>query len=517
MPDVRHISTQFCRLCFLLFGASLLLLVLRGSFPLLSVVCAVATFWAVARYLPRFAAPIAALSPSAFRRLYYGGLLLLFALQIAAGFALCNDAAQCTFDSSAVLQMAKDLAAGHIPAAANDYFVTYSTNTLCMFVQYWLLCLTTPLGLPAAQSVMLLNALALFGAVFYTVRIARLLWGRCGALTAELCCLLFLPFFIFVPFVYTDTMSAPFVAAVLFYYLRLRRQWKMLSRCGRALNFAVMTLLLPVGCLMKGNAYLLCPALALHFLLTADPRMRLREKATLFAASLFSTAAVIKLFDFFQKTCGLIDFSHYDNYHLPFSMWIMMGLENNGGFALESYQYMYTFPTLAQKSAAALDRIAYSLHRLAASPAALAWLTATKLQTVWGDGLYNASAYATLAPLYHTAASEWLLTGGQFFPLVNGFGQCFYLLLWLGALTTAVSLLRGRMEDNAGSPALLFQVCLLGNLFFFLFWEANERYTFNFSCCLILLFVGWCCRKASSAENTVPAATRHAFGGQHLG
>lgn len=440
--------------------------------------------------LRRFLPLVDRLSPGRWRAVFGGGLALLLALQLGSGFLLLQNLTTSPFDTEAVLRTATELAQGTVPALYNDYFASVDTNVFCMFVLYWMyrpVYLLT--GATAPAWAMGLNVLCLFAAAVCVCGAAGLLWGRRGKAAALVLCLIFLPYYIFTAFVYTDTMAAPLVAGSLWAFLALENRWGRLSRRARLLGCAGLGILVGAAFLMKGNALLLYPAFAVYLALRPGFLAGLRRalSSALAALLLFclGSAAVIFGFNAYKWNCGLLDLSLYESMHTPATHWIMMGLENDGAFNNESFTYTGRYPTIEEKKAANLARIRTNLEHLLSSPQSLAWLFFTKAETDWADGLYTAPQMVNLAPVQRTWLHEWFCVDGTHAGLTADFGQAVYWLLWAGAFAAAVRGILNRRRT--GDHGLFFcTICLLGNLAFLTLWEANARYPFCYSCCLLL-------------------------------
>lgn len=240
---------------------------------------------------------------------------------------------------------------------------------------------------------------------------------------------------------------------------------------------------------MKGNALLLYPAFAVYLALRPGFWAGLRRALSCALAALLlfclGSAAVIFGFNAYKWNCGLLDLSLYESMHTPATHWIMMGLENDGAFNNESFTYTGRYPTIEEKKAANLARIRTNLEHLLSSPQSLAWLFFTKAETDWADGLYTAPQMVNLAPVQRTWLHEWFCVDGTHAGLTADFGQAVYWLLWAGAFAAAARGILNRRRT--GDHGLFFcTICLLGNLAFLTLWEANARYPFCYSCCLLL-------------------------------
>ena len=477
------------------FGSIFLVTGLRGNLsvsPLRLVLLAAlgaGAFWLCRKGLPL----LDGLSARRWDLLFYGGLALLLALQLGSGFLLVQDLTTSPFDTEAVLRTATELAQGIVPAQYNDYFSSVDTNVFCMFVLYWLyrpVYLLT--GSTGPEWAMALNTLFLFFAAFAICRTALGLWGRRGGGAALILCFLFLPFYIFTSFVYTDTMAAGLVAGGLWAFTALVRHWPDLKKAGRLAGCAGLGALLAAAFLMKGNALLLYPAMGAYLLLTLDlpglVRRRWRSALASLLLAALGSAAVLTGFNAYKQNCGLLDFSLYESMHTPITHWIMMGLEHDGAFSNESFAYTAQFPTIEEKKAGNLARIRTNLQHLFGDPQSLAWLVFTKADTDWMDGLFSAPQTTGLAPLRHTWLHEWFSVDGAHASLTADFGQAFYWLVWAGAFLAAVKSLRRRWPGE--NALLLCCLCLLANLAFLTLWEANSRYPFCYCCCMLLPLAG---------------------------
>lgn len=473
------------------FGSIFLAAALRGKLDVSPLRLGFAAGLAAAFFcLARFVFPtLCRLSARVWAGIFWGGLALLLCLQLASGFLLLNDHTTAPFDTEAVYRTAVQLAGGQIPAEYNDYFVCAESNLLCMFFLYWVYRLAFLLGFTLGPALgMVLNTALLWLAALFTCKTAAALWGRAGGAAALLLCFLFLPLYIFTPFLYTDTMAAPLVAATLYGFTRLRQHWAALGIKGRIAHCAGVSALAALAFLMKGNGAVLFPALGLWCLFCLPLKGRGKRILCLLLAAALAATLVIGGFKLYSRNSGLLDFSGYDTLHMPLTHWIMMGLEHDGAYNNESFAYSGSFATAAERRPAILARIGTNLQALFKNPVALVWLMLTKADTDWLDGLYTAPQTAQLNPVRTTALSEWFTANGRHAGLVNDFGQAFYWLLWIGAFWAAAGALRRR--GHPGGAPLLLVLCLLGNLGFLCLWEANARYTFCFFSCLMLLAAG---------------------------
>lgn len=434
------------------------------------------------------------LSRHSWNLLFYGGLTLLFVLQVCSGFLLLQDLTTSPFDTEAVLRTSTQLAQGIIPAEYNDYFSCMDSNVFCMFVFYWLyrpVYLIT--GSTAPHWAMLLNTVFLFVAAFAVCHTAKTLWGRRGGLSALVVCLFFLPYYIFTSFVYTDTLAAPFVACSIWVFTLLCKHWSAMKTAPRVLSVFGLGALVGFGFLAKGNVMLLYPAFGLYLLVRYNvvQLFRAHWKTVLctLAAFLLGSGIAVNGFNVYKQTCGLLNYELYESVHIPVSHWIMMGLEHNGAFHQESFQYTAQYPTIAEKKEAIAARIQSNLTHLLQSPKSLVWLMYTKAETNWMHGLFTAPVMANFSPVQRTWLSEWFVSDGAHLDITENFGQAFYWLIWGAAFWAAVRSIR--QPTWRGAPlTLLCAICLLGNLAFLSLWESNSRYAFCYSCCMLLPLCG---------------------------
>ena len=259
---------------------------------------------------------------------------------------MLNDHTTAPFDTEAVYRTATQLAAGQVPAEYNDYFVSCESNTLCMFVLYWLYRLV-------------FSAWGLFEpGVGHAAEHRAAVAGRAGSPAKPPCCSGAGPAGRgagALPAVFALYIFTPFCTPTPW----PRRWWppRSIGLCGCAalgVSFAQGAPCArggswraagpglfnegqrPGACARAGALVPFQPALKGHG----------RQALGLVLAVALAAGLVIGGFKAYVRGCGLIDFSGYDALHMPLTHWIMMGLEHDGAYNSESFVYSGSYPTV---------------------------------------------------------------------------------------------------------------------------------------------------------------------------
>lgn len=224
------------------------------------------------------------------------------------------------------------------------------------------------------------NLLLIQLGVLLLYRTTKKLLGLAWASAALVFSLLFTPLITYGPIFYTDTLSFPLAAGMLYAYVL------SLERKGRA---RLVLLLLAglagtAGVVLKATFAILFAAIVLHMLIT-EKLLAALVHAMVLAAVL---AGGLQLYAMSVNRMGLLSMP-YRQAGYPYTHWVMMGLKEPYGF----YSYQDVLLTEAYSSKelrhqANLREIKnrlqqYDLHGMAR-------LLAAKLLFTWGDGTYFA-------------------------------------------------------------------------------------------------------------------------------
>ncbi len=322
------------------------------------------------------------------------------------------------------------------------------------------------------------NGLCVLGAICATAAVCRRLLGVRHAVFALALFALSLPFWCMAPVFYTDSLSILF--PILLYYLYIRLQdcqglWQRLLLTG------LMGVTATVGMLVKFTVAIMLIAILIDSLL----RLPLKRTAAMAGLSLLVVAAGFWAFN------GMIYAWHLDKdiaqvQNTPKLHWVMMGLQGEGGYNPQDYEFTRSFSDPDQQHQALVDEIGSRMEQL--GPDGLYRLFWRKTLRNFGSGTYNQSDFLDDSPVNRGWLQELLLYDGQNYPLYQGLCQSVFLaVLALVALSSLQEVFGGPGRSQRDTARLLApRVAVFGVLLFFACWETAGRYITNYVPVLLL-------------------------------
>lgn len=274
--------------------------------------------------------------------------------------------------------------------------------------------------------------------------------------------------------VYTNTISFPFVMAVIYLCQCLQKNG------GKRSCLILLGAVMAVGYWVRPTTIIPIIAVVIYSVLCMlRNRQRFMQKQYLVKTGI---TAMIFLCCF--AGCGKLVDRHVDQEKLtgqfPIEHWIMMGLnqESAGGFSRSDEAYTLSYATKAEKRAADVQRIRQRLSRMGVSGVGIQ--AAVKMFSVWAlsdDDCFSKAEYASDFPgLYRYFMgddNDWYLL----------FMQAFRFLTFVFLTISILGQLRKKEIDESFIISLTF----LGAVLFFILWEANRKYNVCFMGIYLLL------------------------------
>ncbi|WP_407383972.1 glycosyltransferase family 39 protein [Ruminococcus sp.] len=320
-----------------------------------------------------------------------------------------------------------------------------------------------------------INVLSINAAILMTALLARKVYGDKKALMALGLCALFVPYFTYTAYVYTDTFSIPYVVGVVWMFLSVMTMEKPVPR---TILMVVCGMLTFIGFKIKGNLIVLVVALLGYALL----KLRFKRFLVLALAFVMGFACLNVVYKVALKTTNIMQQDHADRYEFPSTHWIMMGLHGHGGFDMDDYRFTQGFTSKKEKQEANIEVIKEDLKEMGVD-GLLEFLTTKEIWT-WGDGTYYVSNHIG-QPIKKNVLHEYLLPDGKHYYRQYAYSCGFqYFLILMMALSALKGFIKGKLD-----PTLLFRVAVFGVFLFLMMWETRSRYLFNFTPFFLLLAV----------------------------
>ena len=203
------------------------------------------------------------------RIIIFAGVGVMLVLQLAAAYFLATEPVT---DLSVINRYAESFArTGNLDLIQKDaskefiYMIRYPNNLALMFILSFLYRVDFLItGYVSNYIAVILNTLAINASVLMAVLLAQKLFGNKKALMTLVLCMLFLPYYTYTPYYYTDSLSMPFFVGGIYLFfsaLKSERKYKkyvLMLICGA---------LLMLGFKVKGSVAILLAVAVVYMLL----------------------------------------------------------------------------------------------------------------------------------------------------------------------------------------------------------------------------------------------------------
>lgn len=469
------------------------------------------------------------------RLLFLGILTVIFLGQLVLIFGIHQSTFM--YDPYRVFDEALHMQTTHTVSgtAMEGYYAIYPNNIPFTLLCYWIVRLGAGLGLTDTGLMVLLqilNALCMDAAILLTSILLKKYVSRLSMRLFLVICLLNPLVYLWPGFIYTSTVSMPFIMGALLLFLELfheempRRKNLLAVGLGVVLVLGFQIRATVLVTLIAGVIYFILGVLphatgkdftnnsqmytentrqqsSAHFHNTTDSVLcndktpappvpttgciattpsekyipAWRKHLTSAVILLLSMAVTFSAWKGIQKQ--YVDFDTTDT-AFPVVSWLAMGLEGDGMFNTQDYYDTKNAATAEEKKAINEEKFRTRLKNLGVS----GWLdlAGRKLVRTWADGTDDYPSYLnqySSTGKLHT----WLLEDKKDFVVL--FMQSMRCFLFLFTAIGAAFLLFGRKTPTG--PLLLLQLNLIGGSFFHVLWETGELYSLCFSFLLFAL------------------------------
>lgn len=420
------------------------------------------------------------LSDKSYRRYIFVIFAVLFAIQLTIGYFLeCYAVTDLRYLNRYATSFAEN---GNFNLVQSDcarggvYLSRYPNNiaiTLLLSGVYriaYLIFGYVPMFVPVA-----LNAFAINISMLITVFTAKLIYGKRKSVVVLIISLLFAPYYIYIPYYYTDSLSMPFCIGAIYLFILALQSENRKKKYAFAVFSALSVL---VGFKIKGSVVIL----AAVFVVYAFLKLKFKKAVCICLAFVISFGCAYLAYNSFEKSTGIVTQEQREKNSYPLTHWVMMGLKGHGHYNYPDSRYTSRFPDLASKQEATVNEIKCRIDEMGAL--GLIKHLIHKSTWTWGDGTYYISHHIQ-KPARENILHSFVLKDGKHYSIFFAYSCGFQLFL---ILMICLSALKGIKRINIDSLTILKGVVFVVFIFF-LIWETRSRYLFNFTPVFILLAV----------------------------
>lgn len=406
-------------------------------------------------------------------------MLIQVVLQLYFGYEMAITPSS---DRKVIFKQASEIALTgnwHTTPKYTFYFLRYPNNQMLLILEAAYFSLLKMLGIQDfLYGNMVLNLFAIDSAIILCTILIYKKYGKKMAVFFQILAFLFLPFYTYIPFVYTDTLVLPMVAGILLCYELLEQHWNSRSwiRCILLLLIGILTW---AGYELKPTVAIISIACFLHMCIAKE-----------LIAGLFYSFIIFMTFLICSISChnvvlqlNLVDQTNYNRENFPYTHWVMMGLKGIGIYNLTDRQYTSSFETIQEKEKANISMIKTRLREYSVS--GLIFHQYIKGVTTWHSGRYDMEFYLPRKNIRTSWLQTFFYPKGKFYHVYSLYCTIFQLFL-LSMLTR--SIFRGYRERQLDS-AVMWKLSLFGLYLFLSVWETRPRYVMHFTPLLFLVAI----------------------------
>lgn len=314
----------------------------------------------------------------------------------------------------------------------------------------------------------ILNTVFIFVSVILCYLIAKRILGNFGGIVTAGFCFLFMPYYTYTPYFYTDSISMPFTVLSVYLFIRAYDSNKTVSEtilyCACACSIAV-------GYLLKGNVIIVLVGVIVYTLIKGG------IKKLIFGVALTLSVFVICLasLNLFISSMHMTTEEERYQYQYPITHWVMMGLKGVGSFDQAESTFTNSAGNYDEKQEANLEVIQQRLSDYGFG--GMCKHLFDKAMFTWNDGSYWISHHIYNNTGDRNFLHEFVLMNGRaygvFYCISSGM-QIVILLMF--CITSLYSVIKPRCDHMT-----LIRILIFGIALFLLVWETRSRYLFNFT------------------------------------
>lgn len=438
---------------------------------------------------------IFAITEKQLNRFFIISVIAMFILQLTAGYFLKSTPVT---DWMTIDVIAKNFAKSgnfenmyeSLPAARHEYIARYTNNNgILVLLSLYYRIVYIIFGKVPSFAPVLFNALFINAAVVFTFFISKKLFKPFGSFLTLVICFLFLPYYTYVPYYYSDSLSLPFTVISVFLVLsgaKIKTDTKDKKRLVKKIVYLITAgFFIAVGYEIKGSLIIVTVGAVVYIILEN------KLKAALIGALsvTLSTLICISAINAYNDSLHFTTKEQLYEQQYPAIHWVMMGLKGDGGFDQSDATATRNSGNYDQKTEAIKKEIVSRLNKMGVN--GMITHLYQKLTFTWGDGIYfidhhlnsvdsNGNKIENRSILF-----EFVLRDGKYNAVFYVYSNTFHMCMLLFMVLSGFFALRRKKI----SKITLIQGIVFGATLFFMVWETRSRYIFNLTPLFILLSV----------------------------
>ena len=356
-----------------------------------------------------------------------------------------------------------------------DYFLWFPNNSPLYNIFVLLFKLFAALGITNTQLALnVFNAGLLVVSAWFVEKTVQVFAGSDFTGAGLMFCVALCPFSLYAVLAYTDTFSMVFLSAALYFYISAIK-----NKGNRYVNLVLFSLLCGFGASLKVSVLILAIAAVIDIVLKNEDLKTTAISLVLVLVIAFGGFAGFKYAH--EHSAFLPEYDY--NYTIPYTHWVMMGLNGLGGYNDDDYQLItLQYPDKQSRQQANIEEIIRRVEEKGGD--GMIQHLKNKLSFIYSEGTFGACYKLDRAVVRPNTLHEYIIYLGTKFEYLGNFSLALFMMM-LSFLSAGVIMGIKNRDSSAAMPAM----SLIGVTIFLLIWEARARYILNFLPLFILMAV----------------------------
>lgn len=375
-----------------------------------------------------------------------------------------------TWDYGAVISTAQDFAKGN--ENLSEYFYTFYPNNIgiTLFFGYLFKIVNKFFTDKELYAAIAVNIVIINLSIFLLGRFIKKIYGYGKSALFSIFILLVTPFYTYAQIVYTDTMTMVFPIAMFI----LLYDYISNEKNNKFTNIILVGALGAIGTILKTNIIISVIAIIIYLIFTQQIKKALKNCILL----ILPFVIIMGMFQSFAENFIPIP---YKEAGLPFTHWIMMGLnEEEGGYYEPDVQFSSAIRLQQGKEAVSDANKKVIVERLRNyGLVGIIKHINTKASLTWGEGTYFAPNKMQRDPFKDSNIKRYVIGDkNKVFVYISQFS---HVIILLGIFIGAISCFKKTTDFMQ-----LINICIFGVFLFLIMWETRSRYLVCYLPVLIL-------------------------------
>ena len=421
------------------------------------------------------------------------GIALMFILQLTLGYFLISKPVT---DWMTIDTIARNFARNGnfdnmyqgLPKGRYDYMARYTNNNgILIILSFYYRAVYLIFGNVSTFAPVILNTVFIHVSVIFTFLIAKKIFGYKGAFLTLACCILFLPYYTYTAYYYSDSLSIPFTVISIYFVIKGQERLKQNKHDFHVstICFFFSGIFIAIGYVIKGSLFIVLIGAVVYIFLCGN----IKKSLLSILCIIMTTLVLILSINIFIDSLDIVSDEKLYAEKYPVEHWIMMGLDGNGGFNQKDASFTARAGNYDQKKQADKKEIQKRLSLMGVDGTIKHLYR--KLIYTWSDGTYYIQHHLNRFDSHgkimeeENILFEFVLNDGEHYEAFRTYSSVYHMCMLMGICCSGYFYLKKIRPDKI----TLIHGIIFGVILFFSIWETRSRYLYNFTPLFIITAV----------------------------